>query len=279
MLDGVTGWIGNYEGYIKNSENYAKINSIGGDSNGFGFTGGIVGNCACTGNINTLDTCKNYGLVTSKYMATGGIVGASSGKIYKCENNKEITSEFGTVGGIAGITNNAIINNSINTKAVTVTGEGPSCMAIGGIVGELYNTSSINNCANFGKISTKGYWTNQVMGSYLGGIAGMSDVGANTISNCYNIGKVTGSYAFVGGIFGAIYRNTIYINNCYSKGAVEGPTYVGGIAGYNVAYTTTENCAYLENSVTVKQEGGVLTTEGQALNSTQIDVKISEIEI
>ena len=108
-----------------------------------------------------------------------------------------------------------------------------SSEAVGGIVGYASN-AVIENCSNHCDIST----------SYVGGgIAGFNASGANII-DCYNVGtiNVTNFHEGVGGIVG--YNNGT-VSNCYNVGMVSGDI-VGEIVGDNLG--TVENCYYLDST-------------------------------
>ena len=94
---------------------------------------------------------------------------------------------------------------------------------VGGVCGQNYAT--MTNCYNTGKVT----------GSYfVGGLCGMN---YGTVNNCYNTGSVAGS-SRVGGLCG---RNDGTVSNCYNIGSVAGNDRVGGVCGYNY-YATVTNC-------------------------------------
>ena len=95
---------------------------------------------------------------------------------------------------------------------------------VGGVCGQNYAT--MTNCYNTGKVT----------GSYfVGGLCGYNNSG--TVTNCYNTGSVAGS-SRVGGLCG---RNDGIVSNCYNTGNVAGTERVGGVCGYNY-YATVTNC-------------------------------------
>ena len=101
---------------------------------------------------------------------------------------------------------------------------------VGGVVGNVYDGSSITNC----------YATGVVSGNYrVGGVAG--NVYFSSITNCYARCVVSGDY-YVGGVAGVVYGSSII--SCYATGTVIGNNdFVGGLAG------TVENGSILENCV------------------------------
>lgn len=98
--------------------------------------------------------------------------------------------------GIAYYCNNGIIENCENNAKISGSD------SIGGIVGKLGTGATISNCINKGDVeaSSKG-----------GGICGWSVNGSNSILNCINLGRVTGT-----GTLGAVVAtNSGNVKNTY----------------------------------------------------------------
>ena len=108
---------------------------------------------------------------------------------------------------------------------------------VGGVCGNLYN-GTMSNCYNMGTVSGTG--------NYVGGVCGCNE---GTISNCYNSGTVS-CPCDVGGVCGYNWSGTI--SNCYNTGKVSGTTTVGGVCGRNYSNSTIENC---NNTGTVSGTG------------------------
>ena len=75
----------------------------------------------------------------------------------------------------------------------------------------------------------------------VGGVCG-NNVNGGTISDCYNMGSVSGNN-LVGGVCG---ENGGTIIGCYNTGSVSGDNQVGGVCGYNEG--TITNCYYLASN-------------------------------
>jgi len=121
---------------------------------------------------------------------------------------------------------------------VTVAGTIKSTESyVGGIVGCIYNSTTISNCTNKANVS----------GKHAGGIVGRIWTATANIKGCTNKGNVTSSNSGVGGIvaYSSGYGNTI--TKCVNEGALEGNSgYVGGIVGrYNGSSSalSIEDCA------------------------------------
>ena len=107
-------------------------------------------------------------------------------------------------------------------------------------------TGSITDCYNIGSVSGSE--------GYVGGVNGYNDGGI--ITNSYNAGGVSGIERYVGGVNG--YNDGGTITNCYNTGSsVSGSGYVGGVNGRNKG--TITNC-YNTSSVSGKERyvGGVI---------------------
>lgn len=180
---------------------------------GTDYVGGILGYYAGIGTLFgkaplTMQSCYNTGTVSGENYI-GGIVGQGDFCYFsKCYNAGTIHGEK-TVGGIAG----SGLTSSYCWNAGKITGT----TYVGGVFGEgshYYSTSSsLSNSFNAGAVSGT---------SYVGGILGYSTVYSgfypSTISNCYNVGAITGVAGgnYVGGIAGQ--GNVCTYKNCYNAG-------------------------------------------------------------
>ena len=108
--------------------------------------------------------------------------------------------------------------------------------AAAGIVGQASYSTTIENCSNHCRVTSGG-------GASVGGIAGYNVDGA-TITDCYNVGTITGARTSAGGIAG---NNSGTISNCYNVGTVSNGANVGEIIGNNMR-KTVKNCYYLNTA-------------------------------
>src|SRR5690606_31091952 len=116
--------------------------------------------------------------------------------------------------------NGGTYNNFINFSSVNALGS-----YIGGIVGSHGDTASANGltqCVNYGEISSAG--------QNIGGVAG-AIFNSSSIDECANLGPVNGDDS-VGGIVGTV-AATSTVSNTFSIGAITCTTCsnVGGAAG------------------------------------------------
>ena len=143
--------------------------------------------------IKGIKTTKNCTVIGQD--GTGGIVGdASNINIENCENRSSVKGES-YVGGIAGDYYYKNIKRCTNYGTVeTVKNDS---QRTGGIIGYA-NGTSIEDCANYGKLTSKGW--------YYGGIAGEMR-GNSSIQNVFSYGDMTYTYA-PGIIIGYVDRNS-----------------------------------------------------------------------
>lgn len=167
----------------------------------------------CTGTIKNVHV---GGTITSTASSScvGGVVGyCEKCTVSGCTNEVKVSgSNF--AGGVVGCMRQATVHSSQNRG--TVSGSYAGGISGGGQAhsSTLYAPSTIKNSFNTGRVS----------GRYEGGgIAGASKIEYFYISNCYNLGTVTGEKA-CGIIVSSAVSNTKYfpstIYNCYNNGQV-----------------------------------------------------------
>lgn len=174
----------------------------------------------------------------------------------------EGTLEHGTVGYASGTTITDV-HSALNITASKASGE---TRHIGGVVGSLFNTSTLDRCSYNGKITDAG--TNTV-----GGIVGYADQTSNKVSNAINYGTVTskGATTNTGGILGYVNYAGFKISNCVNVGAVTGDQeYAGQIIGRQMKSMNTapSNLYYLDGTALTAFGSG--TAEASAKGATAI---------
>ena len=143
--------------------------------------------------IKGIKTTKNCTVIGQN--DTGGIVGnACNINIENCENRSSVKGES-YVGGIAGDYYYKNIKRCTNYGTVETVKN--NSQRTGGIIGYA-NGTSIEDCANYGKLTSKGL--------YYGGIAGEMR-GNSSIQNVFSYGDMTYTYA-PGIIIGYVDRNS-----------------------------------------------------------------------
>lgn len=239
---------------INEAKIYAQGNGYGGGIVSKNAGGAKIINCTNNGDIGKYN---ETGLTEGGYML-GGIAGRSNqdSLIENCKNYGEIKGGAGAganggVGGIVGVIAGATIKGCLNGKENTEIELVSSKGNLGGIVGSIQaNSSTIENCTNYMKISGDT--------GYVGGILGCSMNSSNVkINNCINRGKVESRAQYIGGIVGRLSSDTskkntdVSISECRNFGDLicNGKFdfyYIGGIVG-RMAYTTMTTCSSYEN--------------------------------
>ena len=184
---------------------------------------------------------------------SGSYTGTFDGKGHTIKNLNVSSSEtyvglFGYI-GYRAISNTPVVvqrgavRNLTVVGKVTGTGQTGKSVHVGGIAGWVYD-GLVANCANLCIVENKG-------GGYTGGIAGYVECvdgyqnSAVLISDCYNVGTITGANR-VGGIAGGVDFYS-HISNCYNAGQITG-TYTGEIKAGDSEHL--HNCYYLSDTDT-----------------------------
>ena len=166
--------------------------------------------------------CASQSLSTNYGRLVGGLAGSmESGSIEKSINCATVL-RGSHMGGIVGAANGGKIKNCINKGSIESLSSNVPYIRVGGIVGEMGSSASIELCQNVGGVSGRSTYSNPIhcANSSTGGIVGYAN---SKISKCSNIGNVYGgesSYtdsAHVGGIVGFTTSN---VEDCYNTGNV-----------------------------------------------------------
>lgn len=142
----------------------------------------------------------------------------------------------GSVAGIAAyLKSGTILNCHVKNCSIkqTYTYRG----AVGAIVGDADNKSTIVNCSANSIVENRRGYTGGIVGAF----------GSGLIANCYNMGSVVGNDYSVGGICGYTYGT---VQNCYNTGKITGTKISGGIVGDGRSDSIVANCYTLDTAAT-----------------------------
>jgi len=156
--------------------------------------------------------------------------------------NVDITTDD-FVGAFGGLVSGLTINDCYSTGNIT------GASRVGGLLGRVHGSSTIENCYSHCNVNNPDGW-------YNGGFIGLTQ--DCTISNCYANGSVynpIGKYA--GGFTG---YSTSDILNCYSTCSVSGDDVVGGFMGS--FYSGSIYSSYSNGSVNGNLDFGGFTGSG-----------------
>ena len=269
--------------------------------------GGITGGCQYNGSgpfAVIIQDCRNDAAVTNSGCASdfGGIAGlfdnylsSATILIQNCENTGAVAStvaDNGTsmsrelrVGGIIGGTDpesdgcEQVYRSCINRGAVTVDGalKSGASVRVGGIVGNAYNITTIDQCKNFGNVGSVvggGDAGSAVFtfGGILGYIQSRTASRYQQVTDCINTGTVSSvrnyNNQYLGGIVGGgTTDNNVYpqVNGCKNFGNISATkttnTLVGGLCGY-IKYTLANSANF--GDVTGGSWNGAVVGDGNA---------------
>lgn len=242
--------------------------------------GGIAGTLEGSSKvINCVSDCTINGTGES----VGGIAGSAEAsddisdiQITGCTNHGSISSAKWKTGGILGNGNTCkvLISRCINDGAITANMKGASSYkhAVGGILGYSEGLITCSECINKGEITGLGQTYAQ------GGIAGA--VTRGTITNCYNTGRIysesSSKWAELAGIanLGTNKSMISKVSNCYNIGSVEVSEAfvsenIGGVIGYGKADTNVISGAYCSDE-SVASVGGTAGTAGEVVAAEEL---------
>lgn len=188
--------------------------------------GGIVG---AAGENATIESCVNYADVssnsaceTTEDSAVGGVLGQTGNpdvKVISCTNNGVVSNYcigVSCIGGIVakssgtGLLLDECVNaGTINNYAACVgSTKGNWDISVGGIIGLMGNTTTVNKCSNTAVLYSRGT-TNSSYDVCYGGIAGATTKNGSVIKGCSNSAEFMyadkvefASYLAAGGILG-----------------------------------------------------------------------------
>jgi len=112
-----------------------------------------------------------------------------------------------------------------------------------GLFGYL-KSGSISGVETYGAVTGK---------KYVGGIVGYVHA-SSTVNRCANHANVTAESTHVGGVAGYLAQATSVLKDCYNTGEITGTTNCGGVVGSNLATATIENVFNI-GSVTAQKAG------------------------
>ena len=224
-------------------------------------------------------TISNFTCEDEKYSSFFGVLNGYCGNVtfsspvIRHTTKDAASSSLGVLGGYGGSTSGltAVVENvSVLSGLVTSGAEPEGYFPIGGLFGNIANTS-VTNCTYDGKVENNVYATgNNPDRSATGAIAGRALAGSS-ITGCSVRGEVTSHRSrYTGGILGwASPDEDIPITDCSNFAAVTGGVdRAGGIVGH-YQMGTIKNCVNQGNiscnlSGSISGAGGIVGYSGAA---------------
>jgi len=206
----VAGFAGVAYGVSTIADCYATGSASADGSYPGGFIGALYG-------ASTISNSYATGNVSAKLAYAGGFAGAiyEGSRVEYSHATGTVYAKGSYVGGFAAVLYGAKGSSMFRCYAFGDV-RSDVCYA-GGLLGDLYDNSSIEECCAYGNVSANAYC--------VGGLVG--EVNRGTIKNCYAQGNVSGTTGTGGlvGYFSAAYGTSApynYAENCYSSGTVSG---------------------------------------------------------
>ncbi|MCD8008282.1 MAG: hypothetical protein LUF68_05025, partial [Clostridiales bacterium] len=223
------------------------------------ISGDVTGSSGAAGLLASQMTTKSSSIQISNVTVSGTVM------VRDISSYGTSGSFSGNAGGLIGAAKTSSVTLTECKNEATVSTDGSGTTALGGLIGSVLlggnYTVTVERCCNLGEITSH---------AYAGGLIGSTYVissknGVLTVSDSYNLGSVTGSFA--GGIIGyrgsATYSGTQTMSNCYNAGAISdesGYSCVLGAEKSGTELTTYSNCYYLSgsnNGGTVVERDGI----------------------
>lgn len=200
-------------------------------------TGALIGTTVNREAV-TISDCVNHAEISGTSNAIGGLVGRlnAATTMTKCKNYGNVTG--GTyVGGLVGVNASTLMTACANFGTVSASDQ------VGGLIGQHSSTGKVTASYNAGTVQASG------SSGKAGGIAGMIRNGA--ISQCYNLGSVTGTNAMgISGYFDSRAQASIsYIEYSYNLDST--PLYI------TIQDDLVARDSYQLSSETLPSAGGV----------------------
>lgn len=234
----------------------AKTGNNGGIAS-YAYADALIENCTMSGSIS--GTTTNGGIVSSLYTTVrgcrttkdakftvtstlGGIAGQAytTARIEDCHNYADLKAATTSVSDFSGILSKTTTKGvGVYIRGCSNHGDITSKSYTSGIVGRLLPGNSVEDCVNYGNITSTG--ASQTGGIVAGSSSAQTDFPVS-ISRCVNYGEIHGFASYIGGVAGEVNTNCT-IDSCINYGnvfstATSSHLAVGGVAGVTRGHAT-----------------------------------------
>ena len=225
-------YIGGFSGYMMNADSKADQCTLKGSVKGNNYTGGFVGVVDNTGGITDCHVLE--GTVVNGQSTTGGFAAQiKAGTVENCSVNADVQSRGGNTGGFVGALTGGTVQGCSSAGILSQTSS--TNTVFGGFAGYVKG-ADLTKCSSTVNIT--------VARNYVGGLIGELQT-ANTISECFYNGTISGPTNFKGGLIGRVLAVAAVITDCYTSGEIiasSGTQIYGGIVGELLAGASVINC-------------------------------------
>ena len=225
-------YIGGFSGYMMESDSKADNCTLKGSVRGNNYTGGFVG---VIDNADTITNCQVLeGTVVVGQSTAGGFAAQiKAGTVEDCSAHVDLKCRGGNDGGFVGALTGGTVQRCSSAGTMSVISG--SNNVFGGFAGYV-NGVDLKKCSSTVNID--------VARSYVGGLVGQFQT-ANTVSECFYNGTISGPANWKGGLIGSTLAVAVKITNCYTAGelvASSGTQGYGGIVGELNTGGSVTNC-------------------------------------
>ena len=225
-------YIGGFSGYMPSDDGMADNCTVKGSVRGNNYTGGFVGVIDKALSITNCQVLEGT-VVVGQSTAGGFAAQIKAGVVEDCSAHVDLRCRGGNDGGFVGaLTGGTVQKCSAAGSMSLVSG---SNNVFGGFAGYV-NGVDLTKCSSTVDIS--------VARSYVGGLVGDFQT-ANTVSECFYNGTISGPYNIKGGLIGTTQAVAVVITNCYTAGELVGSSgtqIYGGIVGELKTDASVSNC-------------------------------------
>ena len=229
-------YIGGFCGYIVFQSGKTVLTdncTVYGNIRGNNYTGGFVG--VAESGAFTISNCQVLeGTVVVGQSTAGGFAGQiKSGTVENCSAIVALKCRGGNDGGFVGALTGGTVTGCSSSGALSQIEN--SNTVFGGFAGYV-NGADVRKCSSTVDVS--------VARSYVGGLIGQLQT-ANTVSECFYNGTISGPANTKGGLIGTVSDVAATITNCYTSGELigsSGTQIYGGIVGELKAGASVTNC-------------------------------------
>ena len=231
----------------------------------------------CLFNGSLTETDRDVGNSFSAGLAS--TVSGASLELVNCRSEGFLSTDDGGLGGLVGrvYAKNSIIRHCLADSDIHVGAYSRAEIGVGGLIGTLTNTFTLEDCLASGTVST--FEELDSIGR-VGGLVGYVGVDGAVVERCVHTGTVSGSRA--GGLVGMLNKNmSLTFRDCSHTGTVHGiyrtddpvpSDYNYGAGGglMGVGHASFDNCV-AGGTVTGDAAGGLLgeTTEYSSSYSSE----------
>lgn len=279
------GYFGSFVSIVKNNPVTFKncVNSLDVTVKGSGWLGGFVGKTEGSAKLVTVSDCTNVGAISGE-RATGGFIGeviyAGKVEIINSANHASVSGKTRGVGGAVGVVTSGklLVDNFVNSGAVTATGAGSAGSLLGYAEGAYVNLE-IDRAVNGGAVTAKS-------GSAGGAVGNVASTAGNILINDFvNLSKISATAYGAAGVGNASSADsvndmlTVEIARLVNTADVYGKLGAGAAVGNSASATLSVIYSISSGAVSADKENADVFARFEADTENDIpDAIITAVE-